>query len=121
MVARGQIECTGMGGAIFNGAGTVSLTNVALAANAENGGTNGYTQAGNGSGNGGAIFNYAGSLTLDFVTASGNTVAAGTGGMDAGVAWVVADRVCVAFHCEQDDRYSQITLVKGLPSSRRSF
>ena len=70
----------GMGGAIFNDAGTVTLTNVTLSANTANGGTNGYTPAGRGSGYGGAIFNYAGALTLDFVTLSGNNVAAGASG-----------------------------------------
>lgn len=70
----------GMGGAIFNDAGTVSLTNVTLTANTANGGGNGFAPAGRGSGYGGAIFNYAGSLTLNFVTVSGNSVAPGISG-----------------------------------------
>ncbi|WP_460482142.1 Ig-like domain repeat protein [Comamonas humi] len=70
----------GMGGAIFNDAGTVTLTNVTLTANTANGGANGYIPADRGSGYGGAIFNYAGTLTLDFVTLFGNNVAAGASG-----------------------------------------
>ena len=73
----------GMGGAIFNDAGTVMLTNVTFSANAANGGSNpraSFPGAGAGSGYGGAIFNYAGALTLDFVTLSGNNVAKGASG-----------------------------------------
>ncbi len=67
----------GMGGAIFNDAGTVSLINTTLSANTAQGG--GGHGSGNASGYGGAIFNYMGSLTLDFVTLSDNTVIGGNG------------------------------------------
>lgn len=70
----------GLGGALFNDAGSVSLSNTTLTDNHATGGGNGYPLAGNGSGLGGALFNYNGTLTLDFVTLSGNSVAAGSGG-----------------------------------------
>ncbi len=70
----------GMGGAIFNDAGSVVLTNSTLAGNTAAGGNNGSARGGNGSGFGGAIFNYNGNLSLNFVTLNGNTVAVGSGG-----------------------------------------
>ncbi|OJY90553.1 MAG: hypothetical protein BGP25_13910 [Lysobacterales bacterium 63-13] len=72
----------GMGGAIFNDAGTVTLTNVTLAENRASGGSS-SSETSNGSGYGGAIFNYAGNLTLSFVTAANNRVNAGGSGGSA--------------------------------------
>ena len=65
-----------MGGAIFNAAGSVTITNSTLYGNAAVGGTG----AGNGSAFGGAIFNLNGSLDLLNATIAGNSVAAGVGG-----------------------------------------
>ncbi len=70
-----------MGGAIFNDAGSVSLTNTTLSGNAANGSGSSIGGASNGSRYGGALFNYNGTLTLDFVTLSANSVAAGSDGV----------------------------------------
>ena len=67
-----------MGGALFNDAGSVTLTNVTLQRQFRDWRPNHFGGGGGGSVYGGAIFNYAGSLTADFVTASGNSVAAGS-------------------------------------------
>jgi hypothetical protein len=78
----------GMGGAIFNDAGTVILTNVTLTGNLAQGGLG----SNNGSGYGGALFNYAGQMTLDFSTLSGNRVAAGSGAIaDGGAIYSLGD------------------------------
>ncbi|MBV9122081.1 MAG: hypothetical protein JO112_01815, partial [Planctomycetes bacterium] len=69
----------GLGGAIFNAAGAVTITNSTLTGNTAQGGGTG-AGSGNGSGYGGALFNLNGSLTLINDTLAGNTVAAGTGG-----------------------------------------
>lgn len=84
----------GMGGAIFNDAGTVQLTNTTLHANTATGGT-GY-QSSDGSGLGGAIFNYNGSLTIDFSTLSANGVAGSNGivGPDGGAVYSLGDGSC---------------------------
>ena len=77
-----------MGGAIFNDAGTVILTNVTLTGNLAQGGLG----SNNGSGYGGALFNYAGQMTLDFATLSGNRVAAGSGAIaDGGAIYSLGD------------------------------
>ena len=65
----------GMGGAIFNAAGTVTITNTTLSGNTAKGGAGGF----GGSGFGGAVFNLNGSISLLNSTLSGNTVAPGTG------------------------------------------
>ncbi len=95
----------GMGGAIFNDAGSVTLLNTTLSGNqAVGGGNDGFGSAqgsstgGNGSGFGGAIFNYSGSLTLNFVTMSGNSVNVGVGGTggsaDGGSIYSLGDGQC---------------------------
>ncbi|QBB69446.1 hypothetical protein ELE36_03125 [Pseudolysobacter antarcticus] len=66
-----------MGGAIFNHAGTVDLTNVSISGNAANGGA-----GGDGSGIGGAIFNLNGAVSMNFCTIAANSVS-GTNGNDA--------------------------------------
>lgn len=79
----------GMGGAIFNDAGSISLINVTLGGNSATGGSSG------GSGYGGAIFNYAGTLSANFITASGNAVTAGNGGSaDGGAIYSLGDAAC---------------------------
>lgn len=65
----------GFGGAIFNHAGIVNLTNSTFAYNGANGGIGG-------SGLGGAIFNLNGTVTLNFCTVASNTVS-GSNGTDA--------------------------------------
>lgn len=93
----------GMGGAIFNDAGSVTLTNVTFYKNTATGGNTAYAAllngaGGNGSGYGGAIFNYAGSLSLGFVTLSANITATGTGGVggsaDGGAIYSYGDSNC---------------------------
>lgn len=70
----------GLGGAIFNDAGNVTITNSTVTGNsAIGGGGGGVGGTTNGSGYGGAIFNFNGSLSLSFVTVAGNAVAAGIG------------------------------------------
>jgi hypothetical protein len=68
-----------MGGAIFNAAGSVTITNSTLAGNAADGGNGLYsgTAGGPGSGLGGALFNLNGSVTLNNATLALNSVAAG--------------------------------------------
>ncbi len=75
----------GMGGAIFNAAGTVTITNSTLAGNTAQGG-DGAVGSGNGSGLGGAVFNLNGSLNLVNDTLADNTVAAGSGGVGGSAA-----------------------------------
>ena len=60
----------GMGGAIFNAGGVVTITNSTFHANAARGGS----AVNPGGGLGGAVFNYDGWLVLDFVTAGNNDV-----------------------------------------------
>jgi hypothetical protein len=93
----------GMGGAIFNDAGSVSLTNVTFYENSASGGNSYYASlaggpGGNGSGYGGAIFNYAGSLSLSFATLSANSTATGSGGLggvaDGGAIYSYGDSNC---------------------------
>lgn len=60
----------GMGGAIFNAGGVVTITNSTFHANAARGGS----AVNPGGGLGGAVFNYDGWLVLDFVTAGNNVV-----------------------------------------------
>ncbi len=67
----------GMGGAIFNAAGSVTITNSTLSGNTARGGAG--LDSGNGSGYGGALFNLNGGITLINDTLAGNTVAAGKG------------------------------------------
>lgn len=74
----------GMGGAIFNAAGTVTITNSTLAGNTAKGGGGASVstnRSGNGSGFGGAIFNLNGSVTINHATLASNTVSAGSGGI----------------------------------------
>jgi hypothetical protein len=67
----------GLGGAIFNYQGTVSLNNVSLVGNSATGGS-GFSS---GSGAGGAIFNYSGSVTSNNSTvADNNATTSGAGG-----------------------------------------
>jgi len=69
-----------MGGAIFNDAGSVTVTNSTFAGNSAMGGANALAASTNSDGYGGALFNYNGSMSLDFVTLSGNSATAGSGG-----------------------------------------
>ncbi len=66
----------GLGGAIFNDAGTLRLTNVTFTQNTAKGG-NGTHDGVRGSGYGGAVFNYNGTLSVNFCTFTGNTVQIG--------------------------------------------
>ena len=68
----------GMGGAIFNLNGTVSLTNSTVASNSAIRGTGGLNDA---QGLGGGIFSHNGSVTLLNVTISSNTAAQGGRGV----------------------------------------
>jgi hypothetical protein len=79
-----------MGGAIFNAAGSITITDSTLAGNAALGGA-GYVGAGNGSGYGGALFNLNGRLTITNSTLASNTGGAlYTLGMDGVLASAVA-------------------------------
>jgi hypothetical protein len=66
----------GMGGAIFNHAGTVYLLNVTASSNAANGGANSCSSptCSNASSLGAVLFNLNGSVTIDFSTLAGNTL-----------------------------------------------
>lgn len=68
----------GMGGAIFNRAGTVVITNATLSNNSANGGS-GRGCAFAGHGLGGALFNLDGVITIQFSTLSNNSVVSGSG------------------------------------------
>jgi hypothetical protein len=84
----------GMGGAIFNDAGTVTLENSTLTSNTAQGGTGGHS----GSGLGGAVFNYNGTLDVTNVTISGNTATGGRGIYnlgDAGTATAVLNNTII--------------------------
>ncbi len=77
----------GLGGAIFNLYGTITLTNSTLAFNTARGGDGGGVanqpggNGGNGGrGEGGAIFNLDGSVNLTYVTLASNTATGGAGG-----------------------------------------
>jgi hypothetical protein len=63
----------GMGGAIFNHAGTVSLLNVSATGNGASGGA-GQCSTCTGSGLGAVLFNLNGAVTIDFSTLAGNTL-----------------------------------------------
>jgi len=63
----------GMGGAIFNHAGMVSLLNVSATGNGANGGA-GQCLTCTGSALGAVLFNLNGSVTIDFSTLAGNTL-----------------------------------------------
>ena len=71
----------GLGGAIFNCNGTISLTNCTLTANSAIGGTGcqggGFGYSSSAAGYGGAIFSLNGSVALTNDTISGNTAAQG--------------------------------------------
>jgi hypothetical protein len=75
----------GLGGAVFNNLGTLSITNSTLTGNSANGGgatsapSTGQVSPVGGSGFGGAIFNRSGAVTTDNVTIAGNTVGGATG------------------------------------------
>ncbi len=71
----------GLGGALFNATGTVSITNCTLTGNTAQGGAG--SGGGNGSGLGGAVFNLNGSVTLTSDTLTSNTVASGGSGGSA--------------------------------------
>jgi hypothetical protein len=62
----------GMGGAIFNHAGTVALINVTATGNSAIGGVSGAGSPG--SGLGAVLFNLNGEVTIDFSTLAGNTL-----------------------------------------------
>src|SRR4029079_5421369 len=73
----------GLGGDIFNAAGTVTITNSTLAENIAQGGGGASistNRSGNGSGYGGAVFNLNGSISLLNSTLASNTVSPGSGG-----------------------------------------
>ena len=69
----GAMPGAGMGGAIFNHAGTVSLINVTAQGNAARGGVRSPADCRNcGSGLGAVLFNLNGQVTVEFSTMSGN-------------------------------------------------
>lgn len=72
---------SGMGGAIFNHAGSVTLRNVTATGNAARGGA-GHIPAGDGSGLGAVVFNLNGDVTIDFSTFAGNALSGDNGGAD---------------------------------------
>lgn len=71
-----QIQHRGMGGAIYNRGGIVTLDNCTVTNNAANGFFAGRTFIG---GAGGGIYNEDGTLTLNYVTIADNTADRGTG------------------------------------------
>ncbi|MEO7013714.1 MAG: choice-of-anchor Q domain-containing protein [Dokdonella sp.] len=85
----------GFGGAIFNDAGTVMITQSTLTANIAQGGSGPFGSTPKGWGLGGAIFNYNGTMSLDFVTLANNLVALGATGIggiaDGGAVYSLGD------------------------------
>ena len=83
--AAGGNGGAGMGGAIFNEAGVVIISNSTLAANAAVGGAGGVGEFGGnsagGSGLGGALFNHNGAITISSSTISANVAAQGGRGV----------------------------------------
>jgi len=71
----------GMGGAIFNHAGTVALINVTATGNSALGGASGAGSSG--SGLGAVLFNLNGQVTIDFSTLAGNTLSGNNALTDA--------------------------------------
>jgi hypothetical protein len=76
----------GMGGAVFNMFGTLTITNSTLSGNTAQGGisgSNGVTKGGhaNGDGDGGAVFNLDGTATLTYATLANNTSSTLGGGV----------------------------------------
>ncbi len=72
----------GMGGAIFNHAGTTHLVNVTATGNSARGGAAsavGTPPGTNGSGLGAVLFNLSGTVTIDFSTLAGNTLVSSNG------------------------------------------
>lgn len=79
----------GMGGAIFNHAGSLTLINCTLTGNAVIGGASGFGGMPNlegvgGSALGGAVFNLNGNIDVRFSTLVGNSVTAGSGTLGTG-------------------------------------
>jgi len=72
----------GLGGAIFNYLGTVTLNNVTLGNNTARGG---YSNGNAGSAAGGAVFNYEGAITLRHTTVAYNLAAAGSATSGSGL------------------------------------
>ncbi|MCB0215853.1 MAG: DUF11 domain-containing protein, partial [Chloroflexi bacterium] len=79
----------GLGGAIFNDNGRLTVRNSTFAANAANSGNGGGGTASSGIGFGGAIFSLRGSTDVRHSTFSGNT-ASGSSGPNAGGIYVAA-------------------------------
>ena len=73
----------GLGGAIFNHQGTLTIQNSTLTGNTASGGSGG-TGAANGQGLGGAIFNLNGQATLDSATVAFSTASQGGALYDLG-------------------------------------
>ncbi|HWB13080.1 MAG TPA: DUF4214 domain-containing protein [Pirellulales bacterium] len=71
----------GMGGAVFNEAGTVTVTNCTFYGNSATGGASGGSGASAGQGLGGAVFNHNGTLTVLSATFSGNSAGNNAGGV----------------------------------------
>lgn len=71
----------GMGGAIFNEGGSLTLLNCTLTSNNAGGGTGGvfFGSASDGRALGGAVFNLDGSVSISFSTLANNTLAGTTG------------------------------------------
>lgn len=84
----------GIGGAIFNHAGTVNLLNVTAAGNSANGGAGSAAcnPACDGSGLGAVLFNLNGTTTIDFSTLAGNSLSRsnGTGSSEDGSVYSLA-------------------------------
>jgi hypothetical protein len=74
-----------MGGAVFNEAGAIVITNSTFTGNTANGGAGGTVPSGNsgsaGKGLGGGLFNHNGTVTVTNSTFSGNTAAQGGRGI----------------------------------------
>ena len=70
----------GLGGAIFNQGGAVTITKSTIKGNSARGG-NSVGTGQNGGGYGGSVFNLNGSVTFTNTTVAGNTVVAGSGGI----------------------------------------
>jgi hypothetical protein len=103
----------GLGGAVFNDAGAVTLTNSTLALNTATGGTGGN----NGSGFGGAVFTRNGTVTITNSTIANNTANQGGGGVfavgDGGVATVQMVNTIVANSSNMASDFQTATINSG--------
>ncbi|EEF61997.1 hypothetical protein Cflav_PD4660 [Pedosphaera parvula Ellin514] len=124
-IAAGSGGGAGMGGAIFNHNGVLSMTNCTLALNGVAGGNGGnlvavgppgtmYIGGGSGSGLGGAIFNLNGTITLTSSTLASNVVIAGVPGAGGTAGQAAGGAVYNLVYDSATNRTATITMVNSI-------